>query len=64
MRAAPEPSINSVPTRATSSGAIRDAPPEVLIALAFGAFVRLAKQAECGNAPLDEASITVSERAV
>ena len=49
---------------AQREGAVRDAPPEVLIALAFGAFVGLAKEAECGHAPLDEESIAVSENAV
>lgn len=49
---------------AQKEGAVREAPPEVLIALAFGAFVGLAKEAECGHAPLDEESITVSEIAV
>ncbi len=49
---------------AQREGAIRPAPPEVLIALAFGAFVGLVKEAECGHAPLDEQSILVSENAV
>jgi len=49
---------------AQKEGAVRDVPPEVLIALAFGAFVGLAKEAECGHAPLDEESITASESAV
>ena len=49
---------------AQKEGAIRDAPAEVLIALAFGAFVGLAKEAECGHAPLDEESIAISESAV
>ena len=50
--------------RAQKEGAIREAPAEVLIALAFGAFVGLAKEAECGHARLDEKSIRVGEEAV
>jgi AcrR family transcriptional regulator len=49
---------------AQKQGAVRKAPPEVLISLAFGAFVGLVKEAECGHAPLDEESIAVSESAV
>ena len=49
---------------AQKEGAVRDAPAEVLIALAFGAFVGLAKEAECGHAPLDEESVAISESAV
>ncbi len=49
---------------AQRQGSVRKAPPEVLIALAFGAFVGLAKEAECGHAPLDEKSIATSETAV
>lgn len=49
---------------AQKEGAVRKAPPEVLVALAFGAFVGLAKEAESGHAPLDEESIGVSESAV
>ena len=49
---------------AQKQGAIRKAPPEVLISLAFGAFVGLAKEAECGHAPLNEKSIATSETAV
>ena len=49
---------------AQRQGAVRKAPAEVLIALAFGAFVGLAKEAECGHAPLDEKSIATSETAV
>lgn len=49
---------------AQKAGAVREAAPEVLIALAFGAFVGLVKEAECGHATLDEESIAVSESAV
>lgn len=50
--------------QAQDQGAVRRAPPEVLIALVFGAFVGLAKEAEWGHAPLDDESIAVSENAV
>ena len=49
---------------AQKQGAIRRAPPEMLISLAFGAFVGLAKEAECGHATLDEDSLSASENAV
>jgi AcrR family transcriptional regulator len=49
---------------AQKQGAVRRAPPEMLISLAFGAFVGLAKEAECGHARLDEESISASETAV
>ncbi len=50
--------------RAQKEGAIRRAPPEVLISLAFGAFVGLAKEAECGHVRFDERSLRIGEEAV
>ncbi|MBW2243781.1 MAG: TetR/AcrR family transcriptional regulator [Deltaproteobacteria bacterium] len=49
---------------AQAEGAIREGPPEVLIALAFGAFVGLAKESEAGLTRLDEETIALSEEAV
>ncbi|MCP5058166.1 MAG: TetR/AcrR family transcriptional regulator [bacterium] len=49
---------------AQAEGAIREGPPEVLIALAFGAFVGLAKEADAGLVRLDEHTIALSEEAV
>ncbi len=45
-------------------GGIRPGPPELLIALAFGAFVGLMKEAEAGHVPLGEAAIEQAEEAV
>ena len=50
--------------RAQKQGAIRKAPPGVLISLAFGAFVGLAKEAECGHVRFDEKSIRIGEEVV
>ncbi|HEB90504.1 MAG TPA: TetR/AcrR family transcriptional regulator [Deltaproteobacteria bacterium] len=50
--------------RAQKQGAIRKAPPEVLISLAFGAFVGLAKEAECGHVRFNERNIRIGEEAV
>lgn len=50
--------------QAQATGAVREAPAEVLIALAFGAFVGLVKEAEAGHVQLDERVIALSEEAV
>lgn len=49
---------------AQAHGAIREAPPELLIALAFGAFVGLMKEAEAGHVRLDDEAISFTEQAV
>jgi len=45
-------------------GGIRPGPPELLIALAFGAFVGLMKEAEAGHVTLGEDAIAEAEEAV
>jgi len=45
-------------------GGIRPGPPELLVALAFGAFVGLMKEAEAGHVRLDEPAIEQAEEAV
>lgn len=49
---------------AQAAGAMRPGPPEMLIALAFGAFVGLVKEAEAGHTTLDETAVAASEDAV
>lgn len=49
---------------AQAHGAIRQAPPELLIALAFGAFVGLMKEAEAGHVLLDDQAIEHAEESV
>jgi TetR/AcrR family transcriptional regulator, repressor of fatR-cypB operon len=49
---------------AQHAGAVRTGDPRVLIALAFGAFVGLAKEAQQGRFALDAASLDTAEAAV
>jgi len=50
--------------REQARGGIRPGPPELLIALAFGAFVGLMKEAEAGHVVIGEAAIALAEEAV
>jgi len=50
--------------RGQAAGAIRDGDPALLIALAFGAFVGLVKEADQGHFALDEAALDAGEAAV
>lgn len=49
---------------AQAQGAVRAASPELLIALAFGAFVGLMKEAEAGHVQLDDVAIEHAEESV
>lgn len=49
---------------AQAQGAVRAASPELLIALAFGAFVGLMKEAEAGHVLLDDEAIEHAEESV
>jgi AcrR family transcriptional regulator len=50
--------------RAQAQGGLRCDPPELLIALAFGAFVGWVKEAEAGHVRMDDVALEVSQRAV
>jgi AcrR family transcriptional regulator len=49
--------------RAQAAGALRAGDPALLIAMAFGAFVGLVKEADLGRFALDEQAIAASEEA-
>ncbi len=49
---------------AQAQGAIRAASPDLLIALAFGAFVGMMKEAEAGHVRLDDEAIEHAEELV
>jgi hypothetical protein len=49
---------------AQAEGRVRDDPPELLIALAFGAFVGWVKEAEADHVSIDGDALERSERAI
>jgi len=54
-------SITDFVRRGQAAGAIRLAPPAVLIALAFGAFIGLVKESDAGRFSLTAAVVTQAE---
>lgn len=56
--------VTALLERAQAHGSLRRDPPDLLIALAFGAFVGWAKEAEAGHVRMDDAALEASERAV
>ena len=54
-------SITDFIRRGQAAGAIRQAPPAVLISMALGAFIGLVKEADAGRFALDEAVIEAAE---
>lgn len=56
--------IAGVLRAAQREGELRDGPAEVLIAMAFGAFVGLLKEAGAGHLELDSAALEASEAAI
>lgn len=56
--------VTALLERAQAGGGLRRDPPELLVALAFGAFVGWVKEVEAGHVDLDENALETSERAV
>ena len=60
LASAIDASVTAYVRSAQAEGAMRDAPPEMLLALAFGAFVGFVKQARGNGRDLDESAMRAS----